>query len=78
MKLSSLNFKLFLGDIKEIKVIGGHLGPHCWPKAIEMVAKNQLPLDEIITHKILLKNFTQAIQMVVNSAESIKIMLHHS
>ena len=62
--------------MKEVRIIGGHLGPHCWPTAIEMIAKNRLPLDEIITHKFPLQEFENGIQMVVNSAESIKVMLY--
>ena len=46
-----------IGDVKEVRIFGGHLGPHCWPKAIEMVASNRLPLEKIITHTYPLKEF---------------------
>ena len=65
----------FIGDVKEVHVIGGHLGPHCWPKAIDMVSKMQLPLDDIITHRFPLKDYDKGIQMVLNSSKSIKVML---
>ena len=65
----------FSGDVKELRVIGGHLGPHCWPKAIQMVSKKQLPLDDIITHKFPLKDYQKGIEMVLNSSKSIKVML---
>ncbi len=64
-----------IGDVKELQIIGGHLGPHCWPKAIDMVHKNQLPMDDIVTHKFPLSQFNEGIQLVVNSADSIKVML---
>jgi len=64
-----------IGDVKELRVIGGHLGPHCWPKAIQMVSKKQLPLDDIITHKFPLKDYQKGIEMVLNSSKSIKVML---
>ena len=67
-----------LGDVKEIRIIGGHLGPHCWPTAIKMIARNLLPLDEIITHKFPLQEFEKGIKMVVDSAQSIKVMLYHT
>ena len=51
------------------------MGPHCWPKAIDMVANNRLPLDEIITHTYPLKEFEKGIEMVMKSANSIKVML---
>ena len=61
--------------MKEVRILGGHLGPHCWPKAIDMVANNRLPLDEIITHTYPLKEFEKGIEMVMKSANSIKVML---
>lgn len=64
-----------IGDVKEVRILGGHLGPHCWPKAIEMVASNRLPLDDIITHTYPLKEFEKGIKMVMQSANSIKVML---
>lgn len=64
-----------IGDVKEVRIFGGHLGPHCWPKAIDMVTKKQLPLDDIITHQFPLKDYYNGIQMVLNSSKSIKVML---
>ena len=64
-----------IGDVKEVRIFGGHLGPHCWPKAIEMVASNRLPLEKIITHTYPLKEFEKGINMVMQSKDSIKVML---
>ena len=55
MKMVFNIYICILGDVKEVLIIGGHLGPHCWPKAIDMVTKKQLPLDDIITHQFPLK-----------------------
>ena len=63
------------GDVKEVRIFGGHLGPHCWPKAIDMVCKKQLPIDDIITHTYPLSQFLEGIQMVLQSALSIKVTL---
>ena len=30
--------------MKEIRIIGGHLGPHCWPKAIDLISNGQIPV----------------------------------
>ena len=68
-------YLITIGDVKEVRILGGHLGPHCWPKAIEMVASNRLPLDDIITHTYPLKEFEKGIKMVMQSANSIKVML---
>ena len=65
----------FLGDTKELTIVGGHLGPGCWPKAIQMVASGKLPLEDIISHKLPMAEFEKGIEMVLSGKESIKIML---
>lgn len=64
-----------IGDVKEIRIIGGHLGPHCWPKAIDLISNGHVPVDEIVTHKFPLRNFLEGIKKVSNSQDSIKVML---
>ena len=54
----------FSGDTKELTIRGGHLGPYMWPKAISMIANGDLPLDEIITHALPLKDFKKGIDKV--------------
>ena len=72
-------FYCFLsGDVKELSILGGHLGPRCWPTAIDMVAKHHLPMEDLITHKFSLSQFLPALQMVVSGSESIKVMLYPS
>ena len=62
-------------DCKELTIVGGHLGPGQWPKAIQMVANKELPIEDIITHKFPLSKFLEGIKMVMSSTESIKVML---
>ncbi|TRY71951.1 hypothetical protein TCAL_03938 [Tigriopus californicus] len=64
-----------ISDTKELTIVGGHLGPNCWPKAIAMIAENTLPMDEIITHRFKMINFLEGIKMVLKGTDSIKIML---
>ena len=64
-----------ISDCKELTIVGGHLGPGQWPKAIEMVANKELPIEDIITHKFPLSRFLDGIKMVMSSTESIKVML---
>ena len=54
----------FSGDTKELTIKGGHLGPNMWPKAIDMIANGELPLDEIITHKLPISDFKAGIDKV--------------
>ena len=35
-----------------------------WPKAIDMIANGELPLDEIITHKLPISDFKAGIDKV--------------
>lgn len=64
-----------ISDTKELIIKGGHLGPNCWPKAIEMVSNGQLPMQDIITHKFQMKDFLKGINQVLDGKESIKVML---
>ena len=61
--------------MKELTIIGAHLGPHCWEKALEMLAKGVLPIQDIITHKLPLKDVNDALQLVVNGSQSVKVMI---
>jgi threonine dehydrogenase-like Zn-dependent dehydrogenase len=64
-----------VGDTKELDIHGAHLGPYCYPLAIDMLVKGQVPVDDIVTHAFPLEQFGQAFQMVLESKDSIKVML---
>ena len=64
-----------LGDIKELTIKGGHLGPNCWPKAIDMLAKGLLPMDKIVTNVFPMEDYMNGLDYVTNSQKSIKVML---
>ena len=66
---------LLSGDTKELTIVGGHLGPYCWPKAIDMVANQELPVHKIITHKLPMEDYLKGIKMVLSGKDSVKIML---
>jgi threonine dehydrogenase-like Zn-dependent dehydrogenase len=40
-----------------------------------MIAKKQLPMSDIITHKLPIANFLEGIKMVMAGQDSVKIML---
>ena len=48
-----------VGDDKELDILGAHLGPHCWPKAIELIEHDALPLDGICSHQLPLARFEE-------------------
>jgi threonine dehydrogenase-like Zn-dependent dehydrogenase len=64
-----------IGDTKELTIQGGHLGPYCYPKAIEMLDKKQIPMDSIVTHVLDLADYLNGFKMVHDSDKSIKVVL---
>ena len=67
---------IIIGDVKELRIIGAHLGRDCWPRALEMIGKEGvLPLEDIITHRLSLKDVNEALDLVVSGRESLKVMI---
>ncbi|MEZ4663905.1 MAG: zinc-binding dehydrogenase [Caldilineaceae bacterium] len=64
-----------IGDTKELNIHGSHLGPYCYPIAMEMLAKGLLPMEQIITHTMPLASFQQGIDLVGSGAQSVKVTL---
>lgn len=64
-----------IGDSKELNVHGSHLSPYCYPIAIDMLAKGQIPMDQIITHRLPLASFQEGIELVASGEQSIKVVL---
>ena len=64
-----------IGDTKELNIHGSHLGPYCYPLAMDMLLKGQVPVDDIVTHEFPLEQFGEAFEMVMEAKESIKVML---
>ncbi len=64
-----------IGDTKELNIHGSHLGPYCYPLAIDMLLKGRVPADDIVTHAFPLEQFGEAFQMVHEAKSSIKVML---
>lgn len=64
-----------IGDRKELNILGSHLGPHCYPIAIDMLAKGVLPMDDIISHTLPLSDFQKGLDMVYDGSKSLKVAL---
>jgi threonine dehydrogenase-like Zn-dependent dehydrogenase len=64
-----------IGDQKEINIHGAHLGPYCYPLALNMLAKRLLPMEQIITHHLPLAAFQEGIDLVKAGDRSIKVTL---
>jgi erythritol/L-threitol dehydrogenase len=64
-----------IGDTKELDIRGSHLGPYCYPLAMEMLLKNQAPADEIVTHAFPMSRYADALELVREAKVSIKVMI---
>ncbi len=64
-----------ISDDKELDVRGAHLGPHCWPAAIQMLEEGRLPMDRIVTHELPLSEFKEGLDLVADGKSSIKVSL---
>ncbi len=65
-----------IGDRKELNIHGSHLGPYRYPLAIEYLAKNIIRGDLIVTHKLPLESFKDAIKIAEDpNSNSIKILI---
>jgi len=64
-----------IGDRKELDVRGAHLGPYCYPIAIDLLARGLVTSKGIVTHRYAFKDWDEAI-VVANSLDSIKVLMH--
>lgn len=64
-----------IGDTKELNVHGSHLGPYCYPIAIDMLRKGLLPMEYIISHQLPLSDFQHGIDLVEAGDKSVKVTL---
>ena len=63
-----------IGDRKELDVRGSHLGPYCYPIAIDLLERGLVTSSGIVTHSYNLQEWDSAIKMAI-STESIKVLL---
>lgn len=64
-----------IGDRKELDVLGAHLGPNTYPKAMELIASGALPMDRIITHRLPFSEIGSALELTASGADSVKVTL---
>jgi len=63
-----------IGDRKELDVRGAHLGPYCYPVAIDLFERGLITSKGVITHTYGLDDFSEGFDMA-DTAESIKVVL---
>ena len=67
-----------IGDGKELNIHGAHLGPYCFPTAIDYLARGLIQIEPIVTHHLPLADFEQGFRAVENPEDSIKVLLTSS
>jgi threonine dehydrogenase-like Zn-dependent dehydrogenase len=63
-----------IGDRKELDVRGAHLGPYCYPIAIDLLMRGLVTSRGIVTHDYPLEQWDAAIEMA-NSLASVKVLM---
>ena len=63
-----------IGDRKELDLRGAHLGPYCYPVAIDLLRRGLVSPAGIVTHRFRLEDWEQAF-VLANSLDSIKVLL---
>lgn len=65
-----------ISDIKELRIVGGHLGPYTYPAAIRLLHQGYVKYDKIVTHNIPLKDWRKAIDVAERKLEgAIKVTM---
>jgi threonine dehydrogenase-like Zn-dependent dehydrogenase len=63
-----------IGDRKELDIRGAHLGPYCYPIAIDLLHRGLVTSKGIVTHDFPLERWDEAIA-AANSLDSIKVLM---
>jgi L-iditol 2-dehydrogenase len=63
-----------IGDRKELDIRGAHLGPYCYPIAINLLSRGLVTSKGIVTHRYRLDEWDRAIA-AANSLDSIKVLM---
>ena len=64
-----------IGDRKELDILGSHLGPYMYPRAIDYIGTRKIDVRGIVTHKFALKDFVEAFKVMESGQSSIKVVL---
>jgi L-iditol 2-dehydrogenase len=63
-----------IGDRKELDIRGAHLGPYCYPRAIDYLHRGVVRSDIIVTSRLPLSQFQQGLDSVL-AGKGVKVML---
>ena len=66
-----------IGDRKELDVRGSHLGPYCYPIAIDLLTRGKVTSKGIVTHSYAMTDWHEALE-VSAQPKAIKVLLKPS
>jgi 2-desacetyl-2-hydroxyethyl bacteriochlorophyllide A dehydrogenase len=64
-----------IGDRKELTILGSHLGPYTYPRAIDYIATRKIDVRGIVTHEFSLEQFPEAFGVMERGEQSLKVTL---
>ncbi len=64
-----------IGDRKELDVLGSHLGPYMYPRAIDFIGNRKIDMRDVVTHKFALADFKEAFAVMERGDKSLKVVL---
>ena len=64
-----------IGDVKELNIHGAHLGPYCYPRAIEYLQSGKVNASALVSHRLPLEEFQKGLELAHRGDESVKVML---
>jgi L-iditol 2-dehydrogenase len=59
-----------VGEFKELNILGGHLAPFTYPKAIDLMARGLINGDAMVTHQFPLEQMTEALELPKSVTEA--------
>lgn len=64
-----------IGDVKELNIHGAHLGPYSYPRAIEYLRSGVVDGAALVSHKLPLARFDEALSIAAKGDDSVKVIL---
>lgn len=64
-----------IGDVKEIDILGSHLGPYCFEPVIKGMADGRIRTEGVISHQFPLSEWEKAFETAEKDQDALKVAL---
>ena len=64
-----------IGDVKGLNIHGAHLGPYCYPLAMEYLKNGTVRGGDLVTHSLPLERYAEGLEIATKADDSIKVVL---